>query len=283
MFKQITILGPGLLGASLAIASKQSALTSRIVIWSRRAESREQCRKQTWCDAVYDDPEIAVQGSDLVVICTPVETISDLLKRIAPNIAANTIVTDVGSTKASICAAAKDIAKDNFHFIGSHPMAGSEKTGLANAQAALFDSAACIITPDTTTSAEACSKIKKFWEALKMQVHALSPIEHDIIVAHISHLPHLLASALSNCLVEKNPHWAKMSGAGLRDTTRVAGGDPGLWLQILSDNNQPVLEALTSLEKNLSNFKSALLEKDNEKILQLLRNGKAFRDTLNND
>jgi prephenate dehydrogenase len=283
MFKQITILGPGLLGASLAKASKKSALTTRIVTWSRRPESRKQCLEQDWCDAVYDEPESAVQGSDLVVICTPVETISDLLKRIAPNLAPNTLVTDVGSTKASICAAAVSIAKDHFFFVGSHPMAGSEKTGLENARTELFDSAACIVTPDATTPAEACSKIKKFWEALKMQVYVLSPTEHDLIIAHISHLPHLLATTLSNCLAQNDPDWAKMSGPGLRDTTRVAGGDPGLWLQILSDNNQPVLEALTAFEENLSNFKSALLEKDNEKILQLLKNGKAFRDTLNND
>ena len=133
MYKQITILGPGLLGASLAMAIKDRMPMSDVVIWSRRPETRAESLQRWWCDAVFDTPEDAVIGSDLVVICTPVDTIVSMLERINKNLGTTTIVTDVGSTKNQICQAASRILAKGASFVGSHPMAGSELKGMDNA------------------------------------------------------------------------------------------------------------------------------------------------------
>ncbi|NQY32078.1 MAG: prephenate dehydrogenase/arogenate dehydrogenase family protein, partial [Coraliomargarita sp.] len=147
MFPQITILGPGLLGASLAMAVKSRGLCERIATWSRRPETRAKCSSQNWCDAVFDSPEAAVSGSQLVVVCTPVQTIVPLLQQVAPSLTPGALVTDVGSTKSLICRESRDVLPENCEFIGSHPMAGSEQTGMEFADAELFENAACILTP----------------------------------------------------------------------------------------------------------------------------------------
>ncbi len=280
MFAQITILGPGLLGASLAMAAKERQLAPRVVAWSRRAETRELCQQQTWCDAVLDTPEEAVKGSDLVVICTPVETIPPLLEKVVNHLEAGALVTDVGSTKNEICARASSAIGKQAVFVGSHPMAGSEQTGLANATNTLFDGAACILTPEPSAPEPQVKQLTEFWEALGMCVATTTPEKHDEIVAHISHLPHLLASVLCGYLSSKDDNWKALSGPGLRDCTRVASGDPSLWLQILEQNRGEVLTAIDGLETQLQQFKQALQEQDADTVKDLLQQGKTYRDQL---
>jgi len=281
MFHQITILGPGLLGASLAMAVKQRGLATRVVTWSRRPESRAKCLDRTWCDAVHDTPEDAVAGSDLVVLCTPVQTIVPLLAQIRPALAEQALVTDVGSTKSLICREARGtLADHSATFLGSHPMAGSEQAGMEHAQADLFEQAACILTPLDDTPAEAIAKLNAFWTALGMTLTAVSPEKHDEIVAHISHLPHLLASTLSSYLATQDHTWRNLAGGGLRDTTRIASGDPGLWKQILEQNREEVLRAIDGMEQELHTLKAALLNHDAPAVTALLKRGKTYRDQL---
>ena len=281
MFEQVTILGPGLLGASLAMAMKERQLARRVIAWSRRPETRDKSARQVWCDAVHDTAEEAVAGSDLVVICTPVQTIVPLLKQIDGHLSPDALVTDVGSTKSLICHQSQDVLTGGAAFIGSHPMAGSEQTGMDFASAELFDDAACILTPLADTPEAVRGRIHELWKALGMAVSVMSPEQHDEVVAHISHLPHLLASSLCGYLAQKDHSWSKLSGGGLRDTTRVASGDPGLWRQILEQNREEVLRAIDGLEKQLLQFKSALLNKDSNTTLSLLERGKKYRDDLN--
>ncbi|MGB0289839.1 MAG: prephenate dehydrogenase [Opitutales bacterium] len=283
MFEQITILGPGLLGASLAMKTKDRDLCQRLVVGTRRTENREACLAEAWCDAAFCQPEAAVAGSDLIICCTPVASIAPLLKEIAPAIKKAALVTDVGSTKLGICQDLEHISGKDFTFVGAHPMAGSEKSGLQHARPDLFQDAACILTPTEQTPPEALEKVKAFWEAVGTRIHVMSPEKHDQAVAAISHLPHLLASALCKDLSERDPTWSQLSGPGLRDTTRVAGGDPGLWQQIMLHNKDPLLEALAEFENTLAAFKQALQTEDAETIQHLLEMGKAFRDQLNHD
>ena len=280
MFEQITILGPGLLGASLAMACKAQASSQRVHAWSRRPETRAQCQQTDWCDAVFDSPEAAVQGSDLIIICTPVETIVPLLAQIAPQLRPDALVTDVGSTKREICEQAPAALPNGPVFIGSHPMAGSERTGMAHARADLFNQACCLITPTGDAPAEAVQKLSAFWEALDMRLAIVSAAEHDEIVAHISHLPHLLASTLCSYLAGKDPSWGNYAGGGLRDSTRIAAGDPTLWQQILKQNRQEVLHAIAGFENELAQLKQALLSEDAPAITQQLAKGKEYRDQL---
>jgi prephenate dehydrogenase len=281
MFQQITILGPGLLGASLAMAAKERGLAPRVITWSRRLETRTKCLKQSWCDAVFDTPEEAVVGSDLVVLCTPVQTIGPLLKQIRSALTEGALVTDVGSTKRLICQEAhKTLEGHSATFIGAHPMAGSEQAGMEYAHSSLFDNAACIVTPLDDASPELIAQLCAFWEALGLTLSTVSPEKHDQIVAHVSHLPHLLASTLCGYLGTQDHEWRRLAGAGLRDTTRVASGDPQLWKQILEQNNDEVLKAIDGFEQQLQQLKTALLSQDSHSITTTLQQGKAYRDQL---
>lgn len=279
MFQQITILGPGLLGGSLALALKKQGLCQRVHAWSRRAETRAQAMQTDWCDAVFDQAEKACVDSDLVVICTPVETIVPLLEQVAASLASGALVTDVGSTKSLICHLARGVSGD-FHFIGSHPMAGSERAGMAHASSELFEGAACILTPLDDAVDTEIARLQQLWEAVGMHVVTATPEKHDEIVAHISHLPHLLASSLCSYLADKEPDWKQLAGGGLRDTTRVAAGDPGLWQQILVQNREEVLRAIDGFENELHAMKTALLDKDTPAVLKKLTRGKNYRDQL---
>jgi len=281
MFQQITILGPGLLGASLAMAVKERGLAARVVTWSRRPESRAKCLNQSWCDAVFDSLEKAVVGSDLVVICTPVQTIVPLLVQIRPALDAEALITDVGSTKSLICREARTALEGHSAtFLGAHPMAGSEQAGMEHAQSDLFENAACILTPLDDASAEAIAKLSAFWDALGMTVSTVSPEKHDEIVAHVSHLPHLLASTLCGYLAAQDDTWRTLAGGGLRDTTRIASGDPQLWKQILEQNSDEVVRAIEGFEQQLHHLKTALLNQDSLGVIAQLERGKTYRDQL---
>ena len=280
MFDQITILGTGLLGASIGMAARTRAACQRVQIWSRRPETRAEAIEAPWVDAVLDSPEAACEGSDLILLCTPVDTIVPLLGQIAGAIRDQALVTDVGSTKSRICREAASVALLKNRFLGSHPMAGSEQTGMAHARYDLLDDAACILTPLEETPAEPVARLKDFWQRLGMRVTCLSPEQHDEAVAHISHLPHVLTSALCSFLAGKDPAWTGLAGGGLRDTTRIAAGDPGLWRAILEENREEVLRAINGLEDELRHFKSALANEDPLRLAQQLERGKHYRDNL---
>lgn len=276
----ITIIGPGLLGASLAKAVKEKGLFGWVKTWSRRKETREKCVGQDWCDEVLETPEEAVAGAEFVVLCPPVQVIPALLKQLAEHFEKGAIVTDVGSTKASICKEAHKVMPEAAEFLGSHPMAGSEKTGLEHARADLFEGMACILTPTDSNSSETITKVDQFWKSMGMRTGQTSPEEHDRIVAAVSHLPHVLASVLSENLLKKPGEWKSYAGMGLRDTTRIAAGDPALWRQIIADNAESIGEMLEDFQNSLSQFQIALQNRDFERIEHILADGKVHRDSL---
>ena len=280
MGETLTILGPGLLGASVAMAVKQEGIVGRIHTWSRRKETRDKCVGKDWCDAVFETPEEAVKGSEFVILCPPVQVIPDLLGQLAAHFEQGTLVTDVGSTKANICKAAEELLPDHVEFLGSHPMAGSEKTGLEHARVDLFQGQACILTPTAMNTPRGIHWLEDFWEALGMKVGQATPEEHDRIVAAVSHLPHVLASVLSENLLHKDPGWKQYAGKGLRDTTRIAAGDPVLWRQIIHDNEDPIREMLKNFRESLDIFEEALDKQDYNCIEKILADGKDHRDSL---
>jgi len=279
MFQQVTILGPGLLGASLAMAIKENSLAQKIVIWDQNKASRTKCKNQEWCDYISETPEAAVKNSDLVLICTPVQTIISILQQIQPTLAKNALVTDIGSTKASICDAAQKIFENSqATFIGSHPMTGSEKTGMDHARPNLFENAACILTPSPSTPDSTIDRIRVFWTSLKMNISITSPEVHDRIVAHVSHLPHVLASALCAYLSTKDHNWMHLAGGGLHDTTRIAAGNPELWVHILEQNRDELLKSINGFQSQLDRLKTLLKDNNCTEIKSLLEQGKVYRD-----
>ena len=283
MFPEATILAPGLLGASLGKALHAAGLVRRITVWARRPETRAEAARESWCDAVADTPEEAVSCADLVVICTPVEVIHPLVEQLADSFKKDTLVTDVGSTKSLICRNCDHALrqrKSSAAFVGSHPMAGSEKTGLHHARADLFANKPCLVTPLPDTPSATVQRVVRLWQGLGMEVTTLSPEKHDEIVAHISHLPHLLATILSAQLGEREPGWRYLAGNGLADTTRIAAGSPTLWKSILQQNRDEVLRALDGFERELQETRAALANEDWFALLNALERGKAFRDKL---
>jgi cyclohexadieny/prephenate dehydrogenase len=275
---QLTILAPGLLGGSVARAARTRGVAPRIVLWARRPESRLKLREQPWCDAVAGTPEDAVRGATLVVIAAPVDRIVPLVQQIAPHLAPGTVVTDVGSVKGEISRLGHAALGQRAHFIGSHPMAGSEKSGWEHSTAGLFEHRTCFVTPLEDSNAPAVETVARFWHDLGAEVVTIAPDQHDEIVAHISHLPQVIASSLCAFLAKKDPAWRNHAGGGLRDTTRIAAGDPQLWRAILEQNRDEVLRALRQFEDELHGFQIALANRDYVEVAARLERGKAYRD-----
>ncbi len=277
MLDQLTIIAPGLLGASVARAARDRGLAKRIVIWARRAEVRLQLTTQPWCDEAPTCLEDAVTKADLVVIAAPVTHIGSLAQEIAPHLSPGTVVTDVGSVKGEICRYGHAALADHGHFIGSHPMAGSEKTGWENGQADLFVQRTCFVTPLPDADTVASETVVRFWDNLGSEVVTLDPDQHDEIVAHISHLPQVLASTLCSYLNRKDHAWRNYAGGGLRDTTRIAGSDSQLWRTILEQNRDEVLRALSEFQDELHEIHSALSNRDFLEVAAKLERGRAYR------
>lgn len=277
---QLTILAPGLLGGSVARAARARGVAQRIVLWARRPEARLCLREQSWCDAVADTPEAAVKEAQLVVIAAPVDRIIPLTEQISAALPEGAIVTDVGSVKGDIASLGAAALGSRAHFVGSHPMAGSEKTGWEHGTETLFERRPCFVTPLADTNAQALTTVVEFWTALGSRVTSVTPDEHDEIVAHISHLPQIIASSLCSFLATKNSAWRNHAGGGLRDTTRIASSDPDLWRTILEQNRDEVLRALREYEDELHAFQVALANRDFADLTARMARGRAYRDPL---
>jgi prephenate dehydrogenase len=278
MFARIAILAPGLLGGSVAQAARHYGVAREVTVWSRRPESRVALRQQPWCQAAPDTPAEAVRGAELVVVCAPVDRIVPLVQEVAPALAAGALVTDVGSVKGEICRLGTAAVGGAAHFVGSHPMAGSEKTGWEHARADLFVRRTVFLTPLPETDAAAARRVAAFWAALEAEVATVTPDEHDEIVAHISHLPQVLASTLCASLARRDTRWRNHAGGGLRDTTRIAGSDPKLWKTILEQNRDEVLRALRDYQNELHGLERALANRDWFEVQAILERGRAYRD-----
>ena len=280
MFAHVAILAPGLLGGSIARAARHYGAAQRLTLWARRPETRVQLRTQPWCDHVADTPADAVRDAALVVICAPVDRIIPLLETIAPHLAPGALVTDVGSVKGEICRRAPAVLGTRGQFVGSHPMAGSEKTGWENSRADLFARRTVFVTPLPETSPAAADGVAAFWSALEADVASVTPDAHDEIVAQISHLPQILASTLCAHLARHDPRWRNFAGAGLRDTTRLAASDPRLWKTILEQNRDEVLRALRGYQDELHSLERALANRDWFEAQAILERGQAYRNQL---
>jgi prephenate dehydrogenase len=258
-FGTVAILGPGLIGGSLALALAERGLAKRLMIYARSPRALDEIRLAGVDAELTQNPSEAVSEADVVILCLPVESLFALVCPIAHLFKPTALVTDVGSVKGQVERDLAPLFKPNAHWIGSHPMAGSEKSGFSAARANLFQGATVVITPTPKTSLLAENRAKEFWEALGGRVASMPPEVHDDCVAQISHLPHLIASALVN---QPSKEALKLVGSGFRDTTRVASGAPDLWTEILSSNSEAVASHLHRLIQDLCHLEILLKEKD---------------------
>ncbi len=278
MFERIAILAPGLLGGSVAQAVRHRGLARHIVLWSRRPENRVRLATQPWCDEVGDSPEAAVRDAQLVMLAAPVDKIITLAQTVAPALAAGAIVTDVGSVKGEITRLCHAAMPPGASFVGAHPMAGSEKSGWEHATGSLFERRPCFVTPRPETDPRAVDTVVRFWHELGAEVVTLDPDTHDEVVAHISHLPQVVATTLCGYLASRDPGWRNFAGGGLRDTTRIAASNPAVWLEILQQNRDEILRALRRFQDELHSFQTALANRDFNELRAQLERGKAYRD-----
>ncbi|HEX8913502.1 MAG TPA: prephenate dehydrogenase [Humisphaera sp.] len=255
--QRLSILGVGLLGGSLGLAAKAQLTGCRVVGYAHRAETLRAALDRGAIDEGYGDVAKAVQGADLVVLCTPVGNLSEILTAIAPALGDRAIVTDVGSTKATVVRSAER-EHPRLRFVGSHPMAGSEKRGVQHATADLYKGAVCITTPTEKTDPTALEQVEAFWRLLGMRIRRLNPEAHDARICDVSHLPHAVAAAMVTLQHEAA---LDLAGRGFMDATRIAGGDGGLWRDILQDNRLNLIDSIGRLRATLDELQS-LLEPD---------------------
>ena len=279
---QIAIFGPGLLGGSLAMAIRKYLPQAHVRIWARRESAAEEVKRRELGAIASTDVRAVCDGADLVILCTPVATMAEQAKEIlAASLADNCVVTDVGSVKGSVVNALDPVfANTSAAFIGSHPMAGSEKAGLDAAKVDLFDGKTCILTPTLFTRDIALAKARLFWQSIQCRLLEMSPDEHDHNVARISHMPHLTAAAVTIAALKNDLGATKCVGNGFRNTTRIAAGDPGLWSGIVWENRDEIIAAVRSARDGMSEL-LAMLEKVDEKGLRrFLDEAKSLRDQV---
>lgn len=253
--RRLSILGVGLLGGSIGLAARQWIKGCTVIGYAHRPATLQAALRLGAVDEAYEQPQPAVRDADLVILCTPVGMLASLLRDIAPDLARGAIVTDVGSTKSSVVEAAEQALPDAARFVGSHPMAGSEKRGVEFARADLFEGAVCITTPTPHTDLQALGQVEAFWQTLGMQTTRLSPSEHDRLLGDVSHLPHAVAAALVSIQQEAS---LALSGKGFADLTRIAAGDAGLWRDILLDNRENVRASIDRLVCELQALRGLL-------------------------
>jgi prephenate dehydrogenase len=264
VINRLAIAGVGLLGGSVAKAARARGLAREIVGIGRDQARLAPALRDGALDRIALDLATGVRDADLVVLAMPVLVIERLLPVVAEAVRSGAVVTDVGSTKAAIVRSGEALAAGRtFHFVGSHPMAGSERAGYGVAHADLFDKATVIVTPTAGTAPSAVKDVTHFWEGMGARVSQLDPATHDRVVAAISHLPHLVAFALVAGALGFEPSAAAFAARGFRDTTRIAASDPVMWQEIFHDNREALLASL-------GRFREVLAEGE-----QLVRGGDA--------
>ncbi|MBX9681866.1 MAG: prephenate dehydrogenase/arogenate dehydrogenase family protein [Gemmataceae bacterium] len=277
-FSVVTIVGVGLIGGSIGLGLKKRGLAETVRGLGRSRETPEKAKALGAIDEIHTDPAAALKQSQIVVLCTPVDRIAAQAMEFAALCPPGCIVTDAGSTKARIAAALDGRMPAGVSFVGSHPLAGSEKRGPEHADADLFVNRWTVLTPIAETSAKTRETIADFWQGLGSKTCEMSPEEHDRALAMTSHLPHLIASALAGCLPES---LEKLTASGFRDTTRIAAGDPEVWTAIFRENRDAVLTALRTYEARLAEYRRVLETNDAPTLDRLWREGKAVRESLN--
>ena len=276
-FQRVSILGGGLLGGSIALALQGK---TEVRLWFRKPDAVPPALEIGLENATSDLAE-AVAQADLLILAVPVGAMPALLKAaIAAGLPADCLVTDVGSVKQAPHRSLASVLEESGNpFIGSHPMAGSEQNGLVSAKPDLFDNAACLLTNDSRASDSRCESLELFWQSLGCRISWFSAAEHDGLVARISHLPHVIAAAGAQVALG-NPEFGLFGGGGLRDTTRVASGNPAMWAEILTENREAVIPAIHETIAGLRDILASLEKADQESTRQWLVRAKELRDTL---
>lgn len=259
----LSILGLGLIGGSLAVSIKARGGNWTVRAADRRRSALDFALRRGLIDEVADSFSAACKGADLIVLATPVQSIRSLFSSLAPILKPGQVVTDVGSTKASIVKAAAEIMPPDVPFVGGHPVAGTERSGVENVVEGLFEGKTCVLTPSDETPPEAIETVSRFWKELGSEIILLDPKSHDRIFAFVSHLPHMAAYCIVDTILTDLPsREMALAGGGLRDFTRVAESPASIWRDICLENSEEIVKAIDSYINRLGELREAVKRSD---------------------
>lgn len=277
-FEQITIVGVGLIGGSVGLAAKARGVARRVVGVDRSADALARAQALGAIGTGTPDLAAGVAGSGLVVVCTPVDRIAEVIVAAAPHAAPAALFTDGGSTKVGIIGAVRGKLPQGIDYIPAHPLSGSEKSGVEHGGADLFQNRVTVLVVNNFgANWDRTAAVGRFWEALGSRVVLMNADEHDRVLAVTSHLPHAVASAVAGVTQED---WLRLTAGGFRDVTRIAAGDPKLWAAIFEANRDGVLTALSAFSTRLNEFRTLLEAGDHAGLERWLTEGKQVRDAL---
>lgn len=276
-FRKITIIGVGLIGGSVGLAIKKKGLAREVIGVFRRPSTLSKAKKCNAVDRGTISIKEGVSDADLIILATPVHKIVTIAREVIKYAKSGAIITDVGSTKAWIVNKIENMLPKNrsISFVGSHPMAGSEKNSVEYARRDLLRGTPCIVTRTAGTDGRSLKRIADFWKTLGSKVKIMSPLEHDKSVSLVSHLPHVVAFSLAGAVSSKS---LDLAAEGYKDTTRIASSDPELWADIFLTNRREIAKACKAFEKYYGDIKKAVARGDHKNTVKLLRLAKSKRD-----
>ena len=284
IFQKIALIGAGLIGSSIAHASRRARLAGHISAYIPRETTRARAAKSGFADSVHAELAPALAGADLVVLATPLGTFGELSRAAAPHLVPGAILTDVGSVKTAVI---RDVAPNippGVHFIPGHPVAGTEQSGPEAGFAELFDGRWCILTPLPGTDWQALEKLKQFWRGCGSDVEVMDAKHHDLVLAITSHVPHLIAYNIVGTAADLETvtqgEVIKYSASGFRDFTRIAASDPTMWRDIFLNNRDAVLEMLGRFNEDLAALQRAVRWGDGEALFKLFTRTRAIRRSI---
>lgn len=281
MFRRVAVIGLGLIGGSFAAALRHRGLAESVIAWDTNELALKQGKDAEVIDAAAASIEEAVAGADLVMLAVPMLAVEDTFRDIHASLSDHTIITDVGSVKCTVFEAARRVFGEiPKNLVPGHPIAGSERHGVAAADAALFTAHKVILTPKLSTNGDATRAVREMWQALGAMVVEMEPEHHDIILAQTSHLPHLLAYALVDTLSQQGDSFEifEYAAGGFRDFSRIAASDPTMWRDIFAANPGPVLEILDRFTADLEQLRAMIAEGRTQELAQVFARAKLARD-----
>lgn len=282
-FNKAAILGVGLLGASFGLALKKHRICGQVTGFGRSRANLERAKEMGIIDAVASDPAAACSDADIVLLAAPVGSFADLIRRAAPSLKKGAVVTDVGSVKGGIVRALEDRMPAGVHFVGAHPIAGSDRSGIDFSDPDLFRDAFCIVTPTPRTEPSALRTVTDLWKRLGSNVLSMDPDRHDRVYAAVSHLPHIIAYAMMNTVSDIDSSYLPFCGQGFRDMTRIAASSPGIWTDISLFNKENLREMIAVFRENLDRIDSCLKESEADALQGLFAKASALRNSIGQD
>ena len=280
-FDRVAIIGLGMIGASLARALKKHTLAGHVVGCGRGKENLEFALSEGYVDSITQSTAEAAKDADLIVLASPVETFGQIAMALAPSLKPGALVMDVGSVKGELVSSLQSLMPDKVEFVGCHPIAGSELAGASASVDGLFDGAQCLITPTNNNSDETVSNIASLWDTLGSRVRMMDPMEHDELLGLVSHFPHLAAYAMINAIEDRVEGAVSLSGAGLKDTTRIAMSPAKLWRDISMMNRDNIIPAIEGYINELNTIKDALKSDDSDTLEARLALAEKRRRSVN--